>query len=111
MGVRPAGVSVSGRGPPLGHNELVRLLVSFLLLILALAAAAEIRNRSQSGVLGRRQAYGRPMSDWAGLTAFGVGAGFAALVAGVRWLAWLLIAAVLAQSWITLRAVRPKRRR
>ncbi len=98
-------------GRLLGHNEPVRLLVSLVMLILAVAAAAETRNRAQFGVLGRRQAYGRPMSDWAGLTVLGVGAGFAALVAGVRWLAWSLIAAVLVQSWITVRAVRPKRRR
>jgi hypothetical protein len=89
----------------------VRFVLSLVVLMLAVVSAMAIRERARPGILGRREAYGRPMSDWAGITAFGVGAGLSALVAGVRWLAWLLIAAVLVESFATLRSVRPKRGR
>jgi hypothetical protein len=51
------------------------------------------------------------MSDWAGVAALGAGAGLSALIAGFRWLAWILIGAVLVESLATLRSVRPKRDR
>jgi hypothetical protein len=88
----------------------MRAVVTLVVLALTVAAASAVRIRSSSGILGRRQAYGYPMSDWAGLTVLGIGAGLAALVAGLRWLAWLLVLAVLVESFATLRSIRPKRR-
>jgi hypothetical protein len=51
------------------------------------------------------------MSDWAGLTLLGIGAGLSALIAGAQSLAWILIGAVLVESLVTLRSVRPRRPR
>ena len=87
------------------------LVLSLVVLIVTVVVAAAVRGRARAGILGRREAYGRPMSDWAGVTVLGLGAGLAALVAGVRWLAWLLMTAVLVESFVTLRSVRPKRQR
>jgi hypothetical protein len=89
----------------------VRLALSLVVLMLVVAVAAALRTWARAGILGRREAYGRPMSDWAGVTALGIGAGLSALIAGVRWLAWILIGAVMAESVLTLRSVRPRRRR
>jgi hypothetical protein len=94
-----------------GNTVGVRFVLSLVVLILAVVGAMAIRERARAGVLGRREAYGRPMSDWAGVTMFGVGAGLSALVAGIRWLAWMLIAAVVVESFLTLQSVRPKRGR
>lgn len=87
----------------------MRPAVILLVVILAVAAAAGVRRKLGSGVLGRRQAYGRPLSDWAGLTALELGAGVAAFVAGVAWLAWFLFTAALLESFVVLRGVRFRR--
>ncbi len=89
----------------------MRLALSLVVLMLVVAVAAAVRTRAGAGILGRREAYGRPMSDWAGVTVLGIGAGVSALIAGVRWLAWILIGAVMVESFVTLRSVRPRRRR
>ncbi|MGH9037934.1 MAG: hypothetical protein ACRD0O_19425, partial [Acidimicrobiia bacterium] len=59
-------------------------MVPLVVVILALFAAAETRKRTRP-VLGRRTAFGRPLSDWAAVSVLGLGLGLAALVAG-----WLL---------------------
>ncbi len=84
---------------------------SVLVAVIALALAAVARQWAASGVLGRREAYGRPMSDWAGLSVLGLGLGFAALVAGVKLLAYLLLGGVLFMSYLTISQVKPRRRR
>lgn len=89
----------------------MRILPGVIVLIVAVAVAAVGRARASGGVLGRLEAYGRPMSDWAGVSLLGLGAGLAAMVAGLPGLAWLLMAAVLVESFMTLRAVPPGRRR
>jgi hypothetical protein len=88
----------------------VRPLAVLVVLALTVAVAAGVRSRMGSGILGYRYAYGRPLSDWAGLTAFGLGAGLAALVAGLPWLSRFFLIASLVESIIVLRAVRPPRR-
>jgi len=50
------------------------------------------------------------MSDWAALSVLGLGLGLAALVAGVPSLAFLLLVAVLVESYVTISQVRPRRR-
>lgn len=87
----------------------MRPAVSLLVLILAVAAAAGVRRKLGSGVVGRREAYGRPLSDWAGLTVLALGAGVAAFAAGVDWLAWVLLYATLLGSFVVLRRVRFRR--
>ncbi|HEY3239366.1 MAG TPA: hypothetical protein VGL92_07380 [Acidimicrobiia bacterium] len=88
----------------------MRPLVVLLVVALALVAAAEARKRTRP-VLGRRMAYGRPLSDWAAVSVLGLGLGLAALVAGLRSIAFLLLIAVLVESFATLQQFRPQRRR
>ena len=97
--------------PGCANTRGVRLALSLVVLMVVIAIAAAVRSRARAGILGRREAYGRAMSDWAGVTVLGIGAGLSALIAGVRWLAWILIGAVMVESVVTLRSVRPKRRR
>ena len=84
---------------------------SLVVIVLAVVAAAAARQKTATGVLGKREAYGRPMSDWAGVSVFGLGLGLAALVAGLDGLAFLLLAAVLLESYLTVSQVKPRRRR
>ncbi|MDQ3947118.1 MAG: hypothetical protein M3357_18555 [Actinomycetota bacterium] len=88
----------------------MRPLVTLLVVVLALAAAAMTRTRTRP-VLGRRTAYGRPLSDWAAVSVLGLGLGLAALIAGFRTLAFLLLIAVLIESYATVSQVRFQRRR
>ena len=81
-----------------------------LVIILALVAAAETRKRTRP-VLGKRIVYGRPLSDWAAVSVLGLGLGVAALVAGLRSIAFLLLIAVMIESFVTVSQVRPQRRR
>ena len=81
-----------------------------MVVVLAVAMAGLVRARTAAGLLGRREAFGRPMSDWAALSALGLGLGVAALVAGVPGLAFVLLAAVLVESYATVSQVRPRRR-
>jgi hypothetical protein len=81
-----------------------------LVAVLALAAAADARKRTRP-VLGKRTAYGRPLSDWAAVSVLGLGLGMAALIAGLRSIAFLLLIAVMIESFATLAQVRPQRRR
>ena len=83
---------------------------SLVVVVVAVALAGLVRTKTAVGLLGRREAYGRPMSDWAALSALGLGLGLAALVAGVPNLAFLLLVAVLVESFATMRQVRPRRR-
>jgi flagellar biosynthesis component FlhA len=83
---------------------------SLVVVVLALAVAGLVRAKTAAGLLGRRESYGRPMSDWAALSVLGLGLGLAALVAGAPNVAFLLLAAVLAESYATIRQVRPRRR-
>jgi len=83
---------------------------SLVVVVLAVAMAGLVRARTAAGLLGRREAFGRPMSDWAALSALGLGLGVAALVAGVPGLAFVLLAAVLVESYATVSQVRPRRR-
>ena len=83
---------------------------SLMVVVLAVAMAGLVRARTAAGLLGRREAFGRPMSDWAALSALGLGLGVAALVAGVPGLAFVLLAAVLVESYATVSQVRPRRR-
>jgi hypothetical protein len=84
---------------------------TLVVVVLAVVAAALARTRTATGVLGKREAYGRPMSDWAGLSVLGLGLGLAALVAGLNALAFLLLGAVLLESYLTVSQVKPRRRR
>jgi hypothetical protein len=84
---------------------------SLLVVVLAVAAAAFARQKTAAGVLGQREAYGRPLSDWAGVSVLGLGLGLAALVAGLNFLAFLLLGAVLFESYLTVSQVKPRRRR
>jgi hypothetical protein len=84
--------------------------MSLLIAGLAVAAAADARRRTRP-VLGRREAYGRPMSDWAAVSVLGLGLGMAALIAGLRSIAFLLLIAVMIESFATLSQIRPPRRR
>jgi hypothetical protein len=88
----------------------VRPLVILLVVVLAVVAAAEARKRTRP-LLGRHLAFGRPLSDWAAVSVLGLGLGLAALVAGLRPVAFLLLIAVLAESFATIQQVRPQRRR
>lgn len=81
-----------------------------VVVILALVAAAETRKRTRP-VLGKRTVYGRPLSDWAAVSVLGLGLGLAALVAGLRSVAFLLLIAVMVESFATLSQVRPQRPR
>ena len=81
-----------------------------MIVVLTVVLAMAARNKTAAGVLGKREAYGRPMSDWAGLSVLGLGFGLAALAAGLRGLAFLLLAAVLLMSYLTMSQVRPRRR-
>ena len=83
---------------------------SLMVVVLAVAMAGLVRAKTAAGLLGRREAFGRPMSDWAALSALGLGLGVAALVAGVPGLAFVLLAAVLVESYATVSQVRPRRR-
>ena len=84
---------------------------SLVVIVLAVAAAAIVRQKLAGGILGKREAYGRPMSDWAGVSVLGLGSGLAALVAGLDKLAFLLLGAVLLESYLTVSQVKPRRRR
>jgi 4-amino-4-deoxy-L-arabinose transferase-like glycosyltransferase len=84
---------------------------SLVVIIIAVALAALARAKTATGVLGKREAYGRPMSDWAGLSVLGLGLGLAALVAGYPSLGFLLLGAVLIESYATVSQIRPRRRR
>ncbi len=84
---------------------------SLVVIVLAVVAAAAARQKTATGILGKREAYGRPMSDWAGVSVFGLGLGLAALVAGLNTLAFLLLGAVLLESYLTVSQVKPRRRR
>ncbi|MGH9043157.1 MAG: hypothetical protein ACRDZ3_23345 [Acidimicrobiia bacterium] len=84
---------------------------SLIVIIVAAALAALARTKAASGILGKREAYGRPMSDWAAVSVFGLGLGFAALVAGINALAFLLLGGVLFLSYMTVSQVKPRRRR
>ena len=84
---------------------------SLVIVLLALVAAALVRAKTAAGVLGKREAYGRPMSDWAAVSVLGLGLGLAALVAGLNTLAFLLLGAVLLESYLTVSQVKPRRRR
>jgi 4-amino-4-deoxy-L-arabinose transferase-like glycosyltransferase len=86
-------------------------VTSLVVILLAVAAAALARAKTATGVLGKREAYGRPMSDWAGVTVLGLGLGLAALFAGLNGLAFLLLGAVLLLSYLTVSQVKPRRRR
>lgn len=80
-----------------------------MVVILALVAAAETRKRTRP-VLGKRSVYGRPLSDWAAVSVLGLGLGLAALLAGFRSLAFLLLIAVMIESFLTVSQVRFQRR-
>ncbi len=88
----------------------MRPLVVLLVVVLALLAAAEARRRTRP-ILGKRPAYGRPLSDWAGISVLGLGLGLATLIAGFRQLAFLLLIAVMIESFLTVSQVRTPRRR
>lgn len=88
----------------------MRPLVVLVVVVLALVAAAEVRRRTRP-ILGKRTAYGRPLNDWAGVSVLGLGLGLAALISGVRQLAFLLLIAVMIESFLTVSQVRPQRRR
>jgi hypothetical protein len=83
---------------------------SVVVVVLAVAVAGSVRAKTAAGLLGRRESYGRPMSDWAALSVLGLGLGLAALVAGAPGLAFLLLAAVLVESYATVSRIRPRRR-
>lgn len=85
-------------------------MVPLVVVILALFAAAEARRRTRP-VLGKRTAFGRPLNDWAAVSVLGLGLGVAALAAGYRSLAFLLLIAVMIESFATVSQVRPQRRR
>ena len=85
-------------------------MATLLVVVLSVALAALARAKAAAGLLGRREAYGRPMSDWAAVSVLGLGLGLAALVAGAPGLGFLLLIAVLAESFATVRQVRPRRR-
>ena len=84
---------------------------SLVVVLLAVAVAALVRVKTATGVLGKREAYGQPMNDWAALSVLGLGLGLASLVAGLKILAFLLLGAVLLESYMTVSHVRPRRRR
>jgi hypothetical protein len=84
---------------------------TLVVVVLAVVAAALARAKTATGVLGKREAYGRPMSDWAGVSVLGLGLGLAALLAGLNGLAFLLLGAVLLESYLTVSQVKPRRRR
>ncbi|MGH8993947.1 MAG: hypothetical protein ACRDZ7_20750 [Acidimicrobiia bacterium] len=82
-----------------------------IIMLAAVAVAALARQKLASGVLGKREAYGRPMSDWAGASLLGLGLGLALLVAGLNALAFLTLGGVLFMSYLTVSQVKPRRRR
>ena len=88
----------------------MRIPAALVVLLVSVAVAALGRSRAAAGPLGRRQAYGRPISDWAGVSLLGLGAGLAVMTAGLPGVAWLLLAAVIALSFLTLKEVRPPNR-
>lgn len=84
---------------------------SLVVIVLAAVVAALARQKLASGILGKREAYARPLSDWAGVCILGLGLGLAFLVAGLNALAFLLLGAVLFLSYMTVSQVKPRRRR
>jgi hypothetical protein len=84
---------------------------SLVVLVVAVALAALARAKTATGVLGKREAYGRPMSDWAAVSVLGLGLGLAVLIAGYPNIAFLLLGAVLIESYMTVSQIRPRRRR
>ncbi len=84
---------------------------SLVVILLAVVLAALVRAKTAAGVLGKREAYGRPMSDWAAVSVFGLGLGLAVLIAGYPNLGFLVLGAVLIESYATVSQIRPRRRR
>ncbi|MGH8973627.1 MAG: hypothetical protein ACRD0C_10550 [Acidimicrobiia bacterium] len=86
-------------------------MASLIVVLISAALAALVRARTATGVLGKREAYGRPMSDWAAVSVFGLGLGLAVLAAGYSSVAFLILGAVLIESYVTVSQIRPRRRR
>ena len=107
---RSAWTSRTGSLTNVEGRAILAAVGSLVVVVLAVALAGLVRAKTAGGLLGRREAYGRPMSDWAALSVLGLGLGLAALVAGVPGLAFLLVAGVLVESYATIRQVRPRRR-
>lgn len=84
---------------------------SLVVIVLAAVLATLARQKLTGGILGKREAYGRPMSDWAGVSILGLGLGFGFLLAGSSALAFLMLGAVLFVSYMTVSQVKPRRRR
>lgn len=106
----PAWTAGSGFLTNVEVRAILAAVGSLVVVVLAVTLAGLVRAKTAASLLGRREAYGRPMNDWAALSVLGLGLGLAALAAGVPSLAFLLLAAVLVESYATISQVRPRRR-
>src|SRR5256885_14475384 len=89
------GFSASDPRERRGRRVILAAMGSLMVVVLAVAMAGLVRAKTAAGLLGRREALGPPLSDWAAPSPPRLGLGGAGPVARVPGPALLLLAAVL----------------